>query len=208
MSPAARMPSTVAAANGNSPASPTTSGTTPRDQRHLRRQVDAHDPVRCTRAAGASPGRSRPASTTTRSGVRLAPRDSRRERRAVVGERVVPRSSARAAKKAWSRPFPCPAMVTGPCRGARHVRSRCRPSTTSTATGSSRRFPLASNRRCSAWAASGARSEILGSAGRLRHGRRLCRGSDAQPDLRGSLLGLYRPQRGGDGLVRSDQDLL
>ncbi len=54
----------------------------------------------------------------------------------------------------------------------------------------------------------GRRARVLGGAGRLRDRRRLCRGPHAQSDLRGGLLRLYRPQRGGDGVVRPGEDIL
>ena len=48
------------------------------------------------------------------------------------------------------------------------------------------------------WEAPGVYATAVGYAGRPH----------AQPDLRGSLLGLHRPQRGGDGVVRSEEDLV
>ena len=48
----------------------------------------------------------------------------------------------------------------------------------------------------------------LGRFGRLRHRGRLCRRRDAEPDLRGSLLGAHRPQRSGAGGLRSEKDFL
>ena len=55
----------------------------------------------------------------------------------------------------------------------------------------------------------GAETQVLGAGRRhLCHRRRLCRRRDAQSDLRGSLLGPHRPQRGGAGGLRPEEDFL
>ena len=54
----------------------------------------------------------------------------------------------------------------------------------------------------------GRRAQVLGDPRRLLNGRGLRRRADAQPDLPGSLLGPHRPQRGGHGVVRPDEDVV
>ncbi len=94
---------------------------------------------------------------------------------------------------------------TGHCRPRRPDPSTVPASTTSTATHPAAVPRPASSRRCSAWAASGAPSASSGSAPRrLRDGGRLRGRPDAQPDLRGGVLGPHRPQRGGAGGLRPE----
>ena len=54
----------------------------------------------------------------------------------------------------------------------------------------------------------GRRAQVLAGAGRLCDRRRLRRRPHAEPDLRGGLLGHDRPQRGGAGRVRPEEDSL
>ena len=55
----------------------------------------------------------------------------------------------------------------------------------------------------------GRRAQVLGARRRhLHHRGGLCRRPHAEPDLRGGLLGPHRPQRGGAGGLRPEEDLL